>query len=64
MSPFERVVMKTANYFAEAAGGDMQEARRLYLEWAGEFDDKVSPAGRDSWVALIIALDVLLPAAQ
>lgn len=56
--------MKTANYFAEAAGGDMQEARRLYLEWAGEFDDKVSPAGRDSWVALIIALDVLLPAAQ
>lgn len=61
MSIFERVVMKTTNYFVEAAEGDMREARRLYLEWVGEVDDQVSEGGRDSWIALVIALDVMLP---
>jgi len=63
MSTFDRVVMKAANHFVEQAEGNMREARKLYLEWVGECDPLISEGGRNSWVALIIALDVMLPAA-
>ena len=63
MSTFDKVVMKAANHFVEMAEGNMREARKLYLEWVGECDPLISDDARPSWTCLIVAIDVMLPAA-
>ena len=58
MSQLEKVAWQTYNYFVWRADGNSTEARRLFLAWAGEFSDRISPEAKDSWHCLVVAIDV------
>jgi hypothetical protein len=57
MTQLEKVATKSFNHWLEEGNGNIFVARTLFAEWVGENSPHISDGAKESWKALIVAID-------